>query len=88
MRMFEDMEVIVPKESYKEARELVRQLHENPQSICCVVIAGYRAKSRVYYNELYKEYVAHRGRRMFNKKDYPWIVAWKHGCGHLWVDNT
>lgn len=67
MRMFEDMEVIVPKESYKEARELVKQLSENPQSTCCVVIAGRRAKSKRYYDELYREWI-NRGRWMFNKK--------------------
>lgn len=87
MRMFEDMEIIVQKETYKEARKLVKQLSENPASTCCVVIAGYRAKSKQYYEELYRERIC-RGRWMFKKKDYPWIVAWKHGCGHLWVDNT
>lgn len=87
MRMFEDMEVIVPKQSYKEAIKLVKQCRENPQSTCCVVIAGHRAKSRSLYEDLYIERLW-RGQCAFKKKDYPWIVAWKHGCGRLWVDNT
>jgi hypothetical protein len=87
MRMFEDMEIIVPKETYKEALKLVKQCSENPQSTCCVVIAGYKAKSKQYYDELRKEWI-HRGRIAFDPKDRPWIVAWKHGCGHLWKDNT
>lgn len=82
------MEIIVIKETYKDAIKLVKQLKENPQSVCCVVIAGYRAKSRGLYDELYKEKVLYRGCWMFKKKDYPWIVAWKHGCGHMWKDNT
>lgn len=89
MRKFEDLEIISKKETYKEARELVQQLKENPQSVCCVVIAGYRAKkSKHLYDELYRELVHFRGCWMFKKKDYPWIVGWKHGCGHLWKDNT
>ena len=88
MRMFEDMEIISIKETYKEARKLVKQLKENPKSVCCVVIAGHRAKSNNLYDELYKELVCYRDHWMFKKKDYPWIVAWKHGCGHLWKDNT
>ena len=87
MRVFEDIEVIVPKATYKEAMKLAKQCVENPQSICCVVIAGYKAKSKPYYDELRKEWII-RGRCAFDPKDRPWIVAWKHGCGHLWKDNT
>lgn len=87
MRMFEDMEIIVPKKTYKEARKLVKQCKEHPRNTCCVVIAGYMAKSKPYYEELYKEWVT-RGRFIFDKKDFPWLVAWKNGCGHLWKDNT
>lgn len=87
MRMYEDMKCIVPKKSYKEARELVRQCKEHPNSTCCVVIAGYRAKTKDFYIELQKEYYIRHG-HLFDVKDYPWIVGWKYGCGHHWKDNT
>ena len=87
MRKFEDMEYIVPKMSYKEAREYVKQCKAHPNSTCCVFIAGHRAKTKSDYEELYREHIL-RGGWLFNKKDFPWIVAWKYGCGSLWRDNT
>ena len=85
MRMFEDVYGILPALSYEEARNLVKQCKHS--ITCCVVIAGYRAKTKDLYIELQKEY-SFRYHISINQKTYPWIVAYKYGCGHLWKDNT
>ena len=87
MRTYEDMEYIIPKSSYKEAKELVKQCKDRKTSTCCVVIAGHRAKTKAIYEELQKEYHIRKG-YTFSTNEFPWIVAWKYGCGHLWKSNT